>query len=162
MNPSKELRLKIRINRAIINMKLENINEAKVALEDINSNIRTKKIYQTLGYLYVITNDKKAESYNLEAYDYDNEDSIILDNLTQYYISNKDFKKARIYGEKAYEENSSSVDILHHLALIEEHDKNMEKAKEYAQDMINAKITALSDITKEQRDKVFKRIMGKD
>ncbi|MCK5129905.1 MAG: hypothetical protein KAQ68_08640 [Clostridiales bacterium] len=158
--PQMDLRIKLRINRAITNIKLGNIKEARVALEDIHNNGGNKKVYQILGYLYVLINDKKAESYNLEAYDYDEEDSIILDNLAQYYINKKDYIKAREYAEKAYEHSHNLVDVLHHLVLIEEQANNKEKAKEYSQQMMNANITALNDISIDQRDEVNKRIMG--
>lgn len=160
MHPKKELRLKIRQNRAIANIKLGNIEAARIALEDIHKSNRTKKVYQSLGYLYALTNDKKSESYNLEAYDYDEYDTVILDNLTQHYINNNDYLNARIYAEKALDLNNNLIDVLYHLALIEEHDKNKDKAKEYANSMMDAEISALNDVSIEERDKVFKRIVG--
>ena len=43
-------------------------------------------IYETLGYLYVEAGDyEKALAFNTEAYEYDDEDSITLDNLAQTY-----------------------------------------------------------------------------
>ena len=128
MRPQQSFRIKTRINRAIAFTKLGRIKEAKVALEDIHEKYKSRQVYESLGYLYVITDDEKAEEYNLEAYDYDPDNYVILDNLCQHYIQKGDYKKAREYGEKAYEIDDNKVDNLYHLALIEMHDKNAEKS----------------------------------
>jgi tetratricopeptide (TPR) repeat protein len=157
--PPKEFRIKIRLNRAIAYTKAGRFEEAKVALEDIHASMRSVRVYESLGYLYVIANDPKAEEYNLEAYDYDSTNSVILDNLTQYYLQNNDYIKARKFAEKAYEENDNQVDILYHLTLIEEHAGNINKAKEYADKLMDAKLTPMNDVTKEQLQKVHSRVL---
>lgn len=158
--PKKEFRIKIRINRAIANTKLKNYKEAKVALEDLHKTSRSKKVYQALGYLYLLIDDDNAEKYLLEAYDYDPVDDVFLDNLAQYYIQKDDYKKARIYAEEAYDVKPNGVDILHHLVLIEENDGNNAKAGEYAQNMMDAKLTPMNDVDKVELDKVYARVMG--
>lgn len=156
--PKREYRIKIRINRAIAYTKAKRFEEAKVALEDLHASMRSVRVYESLGYLYVITNDPKAEGYNLEAYDYDPNNAVILDNLAQYYLQNNDFVKAREFAEKAYEENDNQVDTLYHLTLIEEHDGNFDKSKEYASKMMNAKLTPMNDVTKDELKKVYSRV----
>lgn len=162
IRPSQLFRIKTRINRAIAFAKTGRIKEARVALEDIHEKYRSKQVYEALGYLYVLTGDEKAEKYNLEAYDYDEENYVVLDNLCQYYINKKDYGKARLYGEKAYEIADNKVDNLYHLALIEAHGKNTEKAKEYCEKMMDATLTALNDVDQQTRLATYKNIMGKD
>ena len=162
MRPKQLIRIKTRINRAIAFTKMGRLEEARVALEDIHEKYRSRQVYEALGYLYVITNDEKAEKYNLEAYDYDPENYVILDNLCQYYLQKKDYEKARLYGEKAHDVDEKKVDNLYHLALIESHAKNNEKAKEYCQTMMEAPLTALNDISQKTRLETYKNIMGKE
>ena len=161
MRPKPLIRIKTRINRAIAFTKTGRYEEAKVALEDIHEKYRSRQVYEALGYLYVITDDEKAEKYNLEAYDYDAENYVILDNLCQYYLQKKDYEKARIYGEKAYEIDGNKVDNLYHLALIEAHAKNTEKAVDYCEKMMEAPLTALNDINHETLLETYKNIAGK-
>lgn len=156
--PPKDIRIKVRINRAIANTKAGNYAEAKAALEDIHINMRSLRVYEALGYLYVLSDDPKAEEYNLEAYDYEPTDTVILDNLAQYYLQKNDYVKAREFAEKAHEENNNLVDVLYHLTLIEEHDDNIEKAKSYAEKMLQARLTPMNDVTKEELDKVYSRV----
>ena len=161
LKPQPVFRIKTRINRAIAYTKLGRIKEAKVALEDIHDKYKSRQVYEALGYLYVITDDEKAEEYNLEAYDYDPDNYVILDNLCQYYLQKGDYEKAREYGGKAYDIDDNKVDNLYHLAVIEAHYKNTEKAKEYCEDMMNAPLTGLNDITEDVRQKTYENIVGK-
>ncbi len=161
-HPKPEFRIKIRLNRALINTKLGNFEEARVALEDIHVKARSKRVYQALGYLYVVENNKKAEEYNLEAYDYDPLDVVILDNLAQLYIQKKKFDKARVYAEKAFDIEEDKVDVLYHLVLIEEHDGNLDKAKEYARLMIDAKVNPMNDVSVDLINKTYSRVVGSE
>ena len=161
LRPKPVFRIKTRINRAIAYTKLGRTQEAKVALEDIHKKYKSRQVYEALGYLYVIMDDEKAEDYNLEAYDYDPDNYVILDNISQYYLQKGDYVKAREYAEKAYDIDDNKVDNLYHLALIEAHDKNMEKAKEYCEDMMNASLTGLNDIKEDIRQKTYENIVGK-
>lgn len=46
------------------------------------------RIYQTLGFAYILEGDlKKALSFNLEAMDYDENDAVVLDNLATTYLA---------------------------------------------------------------------------
>lgn len=90
-------------------------------------------VYETLGYLYVEAGDyEKALAFNLEAFEYDDEDSITLDNLAQtYYRLGNDKVKAKEYFEKALEIKSTQIDTLYFLAQydLEAGDKAAAKAK---------------------------------
>lgn len=90
-------------------------------------------IYQTLGYLYVEAGDaEKALAFNTEACEYDDEDSIVLDNLAQtYYRLLGDKEKAKEYFEKAIAIKPTQIDTLYFLAQydLEAGDKAAAKAK---------------------------------
>ncbi len=160
LKPNQTVRLKTRMNRAVAYTKVGEIDKARAALEQIHQKFRSARAYEALGYFYVITDDPKAEEYNLEALDYDDSNYVVLDNLCQYYIGKGDYKTARDYGEKAYQLEKDKVDILYHLAIIEAHDKNMDKAKKYCEAMMDAPLTGLSDITDDKRRKTYKNIVG--
>lgn len=162
LHPSKLTRIKIRINRAIAYTKSGQYEQAKVALEDIHKKYRSVRVYESLGYFYVITNDDETEQYLLEAYEYDPDNYVILDNLCQYYLQKKDYEKAKQYGHKAHDADDNKSDNLYHLTKIYQHYGEMEKAKRYCEDLMGATITALNDISEEKRRALYKEVIGKD
>ncbi len=162
LKPKQDIRTKTRLNRAMAYTKIGEHEKAKAALEQIHKQFRSARAYEALGYFYVLTNDEKAEEYNLEALDYDENNYVILDNLCQLYIQKGNYEKARLYGEKAYEQEDMKVDILRHMAIIEAHDGNEEKAKKYCEYMMDANVSALNDTTEEMRLETYKNIVGKE
>lgn len=90
-------------------------------------------VYETLGYLYVEAQDtEKALAFNTEAYEYDDEDPITLDNLAQtYYRLVGDKEKAKEFFQKAIEVKPGQIDTLYFLAQydLEAGDKAAAKAK---------------------------------
>ena len=109
-------------------------------------------VYQTLGYLYVEAGDfEKAVAFNTEAYEYDDEDAITLDNLGQtYYRLGNDKEKAKLYFEKALEAKPGQIDTLYFLAQydIEAGDKEAARAK--LEKALNGRFSPLNYATREK------------
>ncbi len=79
-----------------------NLPEAIEEMEEIiGDNYKNTSIYQNLGILYNLGEDKeKALKFNLEAYDFNSDDNIIADNLADAYAINGDYENsAKIYEE---------------------------------------------------------------
>ena len=153
--PKPQERSSIRVNRAIAYLKMGDYDTARAALEDLHEKYRSSRVYQALGYLYIMTNDEKTEKYLLEALDYDENDYVILDNLAQFYINQGKYQKARPYLEQANEEQSGKPDVLYHLALVEQAAGNIEEAKEYAEEALGSSISAVNDATAEKIQKLI-------
>lgn len=130
---TEENRRQLMVNYASCAYKLGNIEKGIELLERVHQKAPSGMVYQTLGYLYVEAgNYEKAISFNLEAYEYDDEDAITLDNLGQaYYRLGNDKEKAKEYFEKALEVKPGQIDTLYFLAQydIEAGDKAAAKAK---------------------------------
>lgn len=63
--------------------------------EVIEANFKNTLIYQNLGILYNLSDDKeKALAFNKEAYEYNSDDNIITDNLADAYHMNGNLEKA--------------------------------------------------------------------
>ena len=126
-------RRQLLVNYASCAYKLGNIEKGIELLERIHQKAPSGMVYQTLGYLYVEAgNYEKAISFNMEAYEYDDEDAITLDNLGQaYYRLGNEKEKAKEYFEKALEVKPGQIDTLYFLAQydIEAGDKEAAKAK---------------------------------
>jgi tetratricopeptide (TPR) repeat protein len=80
---------------ALLYWKQGNLDKAITLLEETIKEYETTTIYGSLGYLYIESgNLDKALEFNLSAYDYNDDDPIILDNLAQVYLLLGDIKKA--------------------------------------------------------------------
>lgn len=95
-------RYKARTMLALVYWKEGDLDLAIETIEEIVENdVRTTMVYQNLGVLYNLKGDlKKAEKFNLEAYDYNKDDAVICDNLADTYIRMQEYEKA----EKIYED----------------------------------------------------------
>lgn len=114
-----ELRLKLRSDHAVLLLKTGRIDEAIEELEEITVNYVNTTTYGTLGYLYLLKNNRrKAESYNKEAYDYNSSDPVILDNCVQLYIKMGRFHEAKKYADELIEKKPYFVEAFYDAAYV--------------------------------------------
>ena len=117
-------------------------------------------IYETLGYLYIEAGDaEKALAYNMEAYEYDDEDAITLDNLGQiYYRMLGDKEKAKEYFEKAIEVKPGQIDTLYFLAQYDLEAGDTEAAKEKLEKAMEGRFSPLNHATKEMVQELLNKL----
>jgi len=160
--PDQTSRYNIRLDRAIAYIRCNDMKKAQAALEDLHNAKRSLRVYQTLGYYYILTgNDEMAVKYNNEALDYSPEDPIILDNMCQYCINHDNFEDAEYFAKKAYENRQDQVNILYHLAIISEHYGRISEALKYIEEAKTAKINATNDLSVEKLNEAEQRIKSK-
>lgn len=142
-----QIRSLIRMNRAIAWFKLGEVEKAVTALEDLHENFKSLRVYQTLGYVYTAAGMfDKAEPYNLEACEYEEEDAVILDNTGQMYMEMGRMDKAKAYFEKAYGIKHIS-DVLYHMGLVAEHEGRPEDALGHYREAMGKNMDALNEVT---------------
>ncbi len=128
MTPDQKAQL--RMNYAVAVWKLGDMEKALSVLEGQFNRLKTGLIYDTLGYMYIeagLTN--KALEVNKEALDYDDEDSVIYDNLGQiYYRLIGDKQKAKEYFQKALSIKDGQIDTLWFLSRYDLEEGNNEAA----------------------------------
>ncbi len=160
---TKAERAQLRINFAITQWKLGNLDSAIeqfTIAQDTRVAGKNGTIYGSMGYVLIEkarqTGDfTKALEYNLEALDYDDEDSVILDNMGQLYFSMGDKEKALEYFTKAHDIKPTQVDTLYYLALLAKESGDIEKAKEYLTDALDGNYSALCTTTREQAQELM-------
>jgi Tfp pilus assembly protein PilF len=142
-----QLRAMVRMNRAMAYFRMGDVEKAVIALEDIHKNFKSLRVYQTLGYIYTAAGMfDKAEPYNLEALEYDNEDHVILDNAGQMYYELGQYEKAKELFKHAYEQKHVS-DVCYHMGLISEWEDDLPQALEYYREALTKNMDALNDVT---------------
>ena len=117
-------------------------------------------IYQTLGYLYVEAGEaEKALNFNTEAYDYDDEDPITLDNLGQtYYRLLDDKEKAKEYFEKALEVKPGQIDTLYFLAQYDLEAGDQEAARSKLEKALEGRFSPLNYATREMVEELLRTL----
>lgn len=148
-----QLRLKIRSDYAVFLLKTGQIDEAIAELEDITVHYTNTTTYGSLGYCYLLKDSiRKAKNYNLEAYDYNSDDPVILDNMIQLYIKLTDYNEAKIYADKLIEKKPYFVEAYYDAAYVYMKLGDIERAKELLEDARCCRITFMSVVKESDLD----------
>ena len=139
------------VNYASCVYKMGELQKGIEILETQHKKQPSGSIYETLGYLYVEAGDaEKALSFNKEAYEYDDEDPITLDNLGQtYYRLLNDKATAKTYFEKAISIKPSQLDTLYFLAKYDIENGDKEAAITKLEKASSGRFSPLNYATKE-------------
>jgi len=157
-----ELRLAIRADYAVLLLKTGRHDEAIAELEDVTVHFTNTTTYGTLGYLYLLKDSvRKAVNYNEEAYDYNSDDPVILDNMTQLYIKLGDYNKAKKYADELIAKKPYFVEAYYDSAYVYMKLGEIEKAKELIDDAKCCKITFMSNV-KESDLEEFEEALSKN
>ncbi len=97
-------RAKLKESHALVAWKRGELEDAVEMLEYVHNNFASTTTYGSLGYMYIHSgNLEKALEYNLEGYDYNNENGIIVDNLAFTYLKLKDYENAEKYYKELFD-----------------------------------------------------------
>lgn len=95
---SPEVRYSAKTNQALLLWKQGKLDEAIETLWEVYENYKTTVVYGNLGYFLILAGDyEKALEFNLEAYDYNSTNEVILDNLAQNYYYLGDYENSEKY-----------------------------------------------------------------
>ena len=161
---TKEDRSQLLMNYAVADWKLGNKEKAIKLLESSHRERPCGLTYQTLGFLYVETNEaEKALNFNMEALDYDDDDSITLDNLGQYYYRlMQDKVKAKEYFDKAHSQKPEQIDTLWFLSRYDIDSGDKKAAVQKLETARQGRFSPLNYISQAQIDEEIKRLQEDD
>ena len=146
---------------AIILYKEGDLDEAKETMLSVYENYKNTNMYCTLGYLFnILETPENAVKFNEEAYEYNKDHAVILDNLGQAYYLLKENKKAiKIYEEAMLKEPKFPEAYYNYaLVLLEEGDKD--RAKEMLEKALTKPFHNLTTVTKEEIINKSEQIKG--
>ena len=99
-----EQRAKLKESHALVAWKRGEVAEAIEMLEYVHNHYVSTTTYGSLGYMYAYSgNLKKALEYNLEGYEYNSKNDIIIDNLAYTYLKLEDYENAEKYYKELFE-----------------------------------------------------------
>ncbi|MEG0741288.1 MAG: tetratricopeptide repeat protein [Clostridia bacterium] len=145
-----ESRRQLFVNYASVVYKMGELDKGIELLERLHQKQQSGLVYETLGYLYVEAGDyEKALAYNTAACEYDDEDSIVLDNLGQtYYRLGGDKVKAKAYFEKALAVKATQIDTLYFLSQYDIEAGDKDAAREKLEVALKGRFSPLNYATK--------------
>ncbi len=99
-----EQRAKLKESHALVAWKRGEVADAIEMLEYVHEHFVSTTTYGSLGYMYIHSgNLKKALEYNLEGYEYNPKNDIIVDNLAFTYLKLEDYENAEKYYQILFE-----------------------------------------------------------
>ena len=105
---------------ALVLLKKGRVYEAVEELEEIFPNYKTTAVYGSLGFAYLVQgNMQKAQDFNMEAYDFNSDDAVILDNVLQTHAKCGRFTEAYEISIKLMEKNPTFREAYYDTAVVE-------------------------------------------
>lgn len=134
----------------------EALEDAKAILE----NYKNTTVYGLVGYLMLAMEEplKQTLDFCLEAYDYNEDDRDIIDNLVLAYYKNGELKKAEELAERLVKKSPAFVEAHYHCALIAKTLGNYDKAKEHLQSIDDCIRTVLTTVSEEEIEALKKEL----
>jgi tetratricopeptide (TPR) repeat protein len=145
---------------ALILWKRGQLEEAIELLETaLSENFRTSNLYASLGYMLLEKGDlQRAMEVNVEAYDYDDDNTVILDNFATTYLRHGEVEKAeRIYAQLMQKNPHFPEAYYGYAQLLLAQDR--ERDALHAMDQALAKdFSFLSTVTREQVEQARQKL----
>lgn len=143
-------------NLALAIWKNGSLNEAIQLLEEVHSEYENTNVYGSLGFLLILSGDlQKALDYNLKAYEYNDTNPVILDNLAHTYFLLEQYDKSLEIFQKlmALSPSPSFAEAYYDYGLLLEKLGRKEEAAKMFEKANTFNLTSLSAITKEDIQK---------
>lgn len=157
LNP--QLRLKVRSEYAVLLTKTNRVDEAIEELEDVAVHYTNTMTYGSLGYCYLLKDSvRKAVNFNKEAYDFNSDDPVILDNMTQLYIKLGDYEKAKKYADEMIEKKPYFAEAYYDSAYVYLMLGDIDRAKELIEDAKCCNITFMSTVKADEIESLSEAI----
>lgn len=151
------------INLSIIKWKRGNLTGAIEEIEEVyESGFRSTVMYGTLGCYYILNNQRtKGLKFSKEAYEYNNTDKIIRDNLAySYYLCGNIRTAAEIYDELVAEE-PTFIEPYYNYGLVLEDQGEYEEAMDYYRKALEIPVKFLSTVSHEDVKAAIERLGAK-
>lgn len=118
-----------------------------------------------LGYYKILSNAPDAQAFCEEAYEYNSDDKIIIDNVIILCLQNGDLQRAKELSDKSIGAGNKGVEIFYHAGQAEQALGNDEKALEYykmAASCTRSFMTTVSEREVETAVSSLEKKFGKD
>ncbi len=141
---------------SLVAWKEGDLDSAIEMMESVMSDFKNTNTYQNLGLMYIIKGDaERALKFNLEAYDYNSDDLVILDNLAESYAISGDISKAKEIYEELLKKGPHFPEPYYSYGLILISEGEREKGIELIRQSLSKRFSFLSIKSKEEVEKLL-------
>ncbi len=177
---SKDDRFDLRNNYSICLWRLGKLDEAIATIKRAAADNKTTLVYTTLGLFLILKAEEtgdfsEAIAFNNEAYEYDDEDAAILDNIGFLHMVMEERARREGDAEKARAERKLAYDFftrahkikprqittLYYLAKMLEEDGQKERAKEFIDASLEGAFSSICPVSREEAEALRDKIEGK-
>jgi tetratricopeptide (TPR) repeat protein len=154
-------KMNVKSNMALVLWKKGQIDDALNMLKEVFENYKTTTIYGSLGFLLILKGDlDKALEFNLEAYEYNDSNAVILDNLGQTYYLMGEYDKSKEIYKKLVSSNPSFPEPYFNYGLVMKQKGNVERALELMNQALTYRFSFLSTVSKEEIEAEIEKLKG--
>lgn len=151
-----DVKKRVKAMMAVCEWKSGNLDLAIELTEEAMVDNKTTNLYQNLGLMYVLSGDaRRALDFNLEAYDFNSEDMIIMDNLAESYALYGDIDKAIIMYDILLKEEPHFPEPYYGYGMLLAKKGEKERGIELIERSLTKTFTFLSVLQKEEVEKIL-------
>lgn len=149
---------KLREIMSLVYYKTGDILEAEELLNTVFQSYKNSSVYGSLGYYKILLKREDAYDFCAEAYEYNSDDKIIIDNMILAELDRGNTERAKELSDKTTEAGNKGVEIYYHAGLIEEKLGNNEKALEYYQMAQSCRRSFMTTVSDDELEKAIERL----
>ncbi|MBQ9757122.1 MAG: hypothetical protein IJW15_01735 [Clostridia bacterium] len=153
------MKKRIKAMLAIAEWKSGDLDTAIEMTEEAMVDFKTTNLYQNLGLMYVLKGDaRRALDFNKEAFEYNSDDMIIMDNLAESYALYGDTEKASELYEKLLLKEPHFPEPYYGYGQLLVKKGEKERGLELIEKSLEKKFTFLSVLQKDEVEKILAKI----
>ena len=163
---NQEMKKQLRLNYAVCVWKLGQLDRAIELMRQACVYGMNATVYGSLGYMLIEkareTGDfTEAVEFNQKAYEYDDDDAVVLDNLGQLNLAMGKREEAFDFFKRAHERKPTQVDTLYYLAKLYHENGETAIAVKMLERALSQNYSALCTTTREQAQELLDQIQAK-
>lgn len=148
-----------KLNYALLLWKKGNTEEAVKMTEEVFEDYKTTIVYGNLGFLYLESGDlDRALEFNKEAYEYNEDNEVIADNLAQVYYKLGEYDKSREIYNRFIDKKITSPTFLYNISktLVKTGDKEL--AIKFLKEALGLHFAGVASVEKETVENYLKEL----
>lgn len=154
-----EFRNPLLVTRALVHWKKGELDQAISLLEKVLETYKNSNAYGTLGFLYLAKGDlDKALKFNLEAYDFNNTNAVILDNLGCTRLLREEYEEAMEVYKQLIKLKPRFPEAFYNYARVLKHFGELDEALYMCRTALSLNFWNTTTITRDQVEQTLKEL----